>query len=144
VLATQNMKIDIAETINEKDKEFISESLFQYNCRKSGINDFSEITIYLRNEADEIIGGIIGWSRWGWSHIENLWIDELNRNKGYGGQLLSEFEEISLQRGCSFIDLDTFNFQAPSFYVKYGYKEMFVMDGIKHGITKHYLKKELL
>jgi ribosomal protein S18 acetylase RimI-like enzyme len=139
------MKIHIESTDKPTNEEIehISESLFQYNCKASGINDFRPFATYLKNENNEILGGVIGWTRWSWAHIENLWISENYRKLGYGKKLLDEAERIARERKCKMIDLDTFNFQAPEFYKKYGYEELFVLNGIDLGVTKHFFQKKL-
>lgn len=137
------MKIEFKENPTVHDIEFISESLFEYNCEKVGINDYKSIVFLLKSDMDEVCGGIIGWSRWGWAHIDNLWIKETHRGNGFGIKLLNMFELVAEERGCKMIDLDTFNFQAPEFYLKNGYKQLFVLTGIANNTTKHFFNKVL-
>ena len=137
------MKIEYIDNPKQNDIEIISESLFQYNCREVGVNDYKQIAFFLKNEKEIIVGGIIGWTRWGMAHIDNLWIEEMHRGKGYGLQLLKCAEAVALERGCTFVDLDTFDFQAPIFYLKHGYREMFVLDGFGNGNKKYFMKKNL-
>lgn len=123
--------------------EQISERLFQFNCEKSGINDYTKFTVVVRNDTNEIVGGISGWSRWNWAHVDVLWLEEQYRGGGLGEQLIQSAESIAIQRGCSMIDLDTFNFQAPGLYKKLGYIQQHVLQGIGIGIQKYFFKKEL-
>ena len=53
-------------------------------------------------------------------------------------------EEEARKRGCQYVLLDTFEFQAPEFYKKKGYREVFVY--MEHEITgtHYYLSKKLL
>lgn len=138
------MKIEVNQNPSKLDIEYISNSLFEFNCHKVGINDFAEILIQLKNNSNQVCGGIVGWSRWNWAHIENLWIMEEYRGHGFGKQLLAQFETIAINRNCAFIDLDTFNFQAPEFYIKNGYQKQFVIDGIGHNVSKYFFKKSLI
>lgn len=137
------MKIEVNLNPSKLDIEYISNSLFEFNCNKVGVNDFAEILIQLKNTNNQVCGGIVGWSRWNWAHIENLWIMEEYRGRGFGKNMLNQFETIALNRNCAFIDLDTFNFQAPEFYIKNGYKKIFEIDGIGHNVCKFFLKKSL-
>ena len=137
------VKICIENTPADSDYDEVSEKLFEYNCEKSGVNDFKRFGVYLRNEDNKIIGGLNGWTRWEWAHIENLWIEESYRNQGFGKILLKFAEEISTSRNCKFIDLDTYSFQAPNFYKMNGYEELFIIDGMSKDIKKHFFKKFL-
>ena len=137
------MKIQYNDNPTLQDIEYISESLFEYNCSNVGKNDFKKLVIELRNDDNKLCGGIVGWSRWDWAHIDNLWIKEEYRGNGFGYNLLHQFEHIAKQRECKFIDLDTFNFQAPEFYRKNGYNELFVIRGIANGTEKYFFKKTL-
>ena len=137
------MKIELIQNPSKDKIEYISNSLFEFNCYKVGLNDLSEIFIQLSNDNDQVCGGIVGWSRWDWAHIENLWIMEEYRGNGFGKDLLKMFESIAINRKCKFIDLDTFNFQAPNFYKNQGYIELFVLDGIANNTSKHFFKKEI-
>jgi len=137
------VKIYIENNPAESDYDEISEKLFEYNCEKSGVNDYERFGIYIRNVNNEILGGLNGWTRWEWAHIENLWIEESLRNQGFGKTLLKNAEIIAVSRNCKFIDLDTYSFQAPDFYKKNGYDEIFILDGMNNNIKKHFFKKML-
>ena len=57
--------------------------------------------------------------------------------------MLSQVEALARVRGCGMIDLSTFSFQAPAFYRKHGFVELFAMDIPSRGIKKHFLQKLL-
>ncbi|WP_272899885.1 GNAT family N-acetyltransferase [Tolypothrix bouteillei] len=42
------------------------------------------------------------------------------RGEGYGDALLATAEQEAVKRGCQYVYLDTFSFQAPEFYRKQG------------------------
>lgn len=137
------MKTEIQNKPLSCDIEYISNSLFQFNCSKVGVNDYEDLVILLKDDDEKIMGGIVGWTRWNWAHIDNLWIDEKYRNQGYGLSLLSLAEKIATERKCNIIDLDTFDFQAPEFYLKNGYEKLFTLDGFGNNNSKIFLKKKL-
>lgn len=41
---------------------------------------------------------------------------------------LKKAEETAKERGCKYAFLDTFSFQAPMYYEKYGYKEVLALE----------------
>ena len=58
-------------------------------------------------------------------------------------ELLKRAEQAASDRGCKYVFLDTFSFQAPEFYKKMGYKEVFVREEYPVTGKRHYLVKEL-
>lgn len=124
--------------------EDLSERLFRFNVATSGRDDFQPFAILLRRGADDVVGGACGWTRWDWAHIDTLWIDEPYRGHGNGANLLAQADTLARSRRCRMIDLDTFSFQAPSFYRRHGYEEYAVLEGMGEGITKHFFRKPLL
>ena len=55
--------------------------------------------------------------------IKYLWVKEYLRGQGTGKKLLWEAEKEAEKRNCKYVFLDTFSFQAPDFYKKYGYQQ---------------------
>lgn len=54
-----------------------------------------------------------------------------------------EIEAIAKQKGCTFIKLNTFSFQAPDFYKRFGYDLVCVYDDAPRGFKHYYFKKEM-
>jgi len=65
------------------------------------------------------------------------------RKQGFGRRLLEEAEKISREKECSFIQLNTFSFQAPGFYQKHDYKVIAVVENAPDTHQHYYLIKEL-
>jgi GNAT superfamily N-acetyltransferase len=97
----------------------------------------------LQTTDEDIVGGIIGATYWDWFYINLMWIRDDYRSRGYGHQLLAQAEEEAKKRGAKFAHLDTFSFQAPEFYKKYGYQVFGELDHFPEGHTRYFLKKEL-
>jgi len=47
------------------------------------------------------------------------------------------------KRGARYAYLDTFDFQAPEFYKKYGYEVFGVLEDFPSGHTRYFMKKQL-
>ena len=90
-----------------------------------------------------LIGGIDGFTRWGWFSIVTLFVAEDFRRHGVGGRLLREAEQEAVRRGCHAAVVDSFSFQAPGFYLRCGYEEFGRLEDFPPGQTRHYLKKSL-
>jgi ribosomal protein S18 acetylase RimI-like enzyme len=86
---------------------------------------------------------LIGVTYWNWFYINLMWIKEDLRGRGYGCQLLTLAEEEARQRGAKHAYLDTFTFQAPGFYQKYGYRIFGELPDFPAGHTRYFLTKQL-
>jgi N-acetylglutamate synthase-like GNAT family acetyltransferase len=72
---------------------------------------------------DQVIaGGVFSEMFWDWLHIDLLWLIEELRAQGYVHQLLTRMEDEARQRDARHVYLDTYSFQTPEFYTKYGYR----------------------
>lgn len=47
------------------------------------------------------------------------------------------------RRGCKYAFMDTFSFQAPSFYKNHGYGEVFTLEAYPYTGKRHYYTKEI-
>ena len=132
---------------NQEDSDYIRKKVIEHNLSKlpdDVKHPVKNISFILRDEEDEILGGITGTIFGYHLHIDFLWVDESLRGKGYGKQLLEHIEEIAQKNKCNLIQLDTFSFQAPNFYQKYGYEIIGVIE--EHPTKDHkqyYLSKRL-
>jgi GNAT superfamily N-acetyltransferase len=91
-----------------------------------------------------IEAGIIGVLYcWNILYVDAIWVDETSRGRGLGTQLMSRLESEAKSRGSSLSHLDTFDFQARSFYEKLGYELFGTLDGCPPGHKRYFLKKSL-
>jgi GNAT superfamily N-acetyltransferase len=72
-----------------------------------------------------------------------LWVREELRRRGIGQGLLAEAERRALALGCHSSWLDTFSFQGPDFYPKFGYHE-FARLSYPPDHQRIFLKKRLI
>ena len=103
------------------DRGAIGRGLRAYNTARVGPSKWKPLTIVAR-EGRRIVGGLKGHSHWDWLFISLLWVDESHRGKGLGTRLVRLAEREARRRGCRSVWLDTFDFQAPRFYPKLGYR----------------------
>lgn len=83
--------------------------------------DESEVIQYIVKDNDNIVGGIYGFLKDDYAEIDMLWIHKDYRNKKLATNLMSKFEQKSIEKGISQFILGTGEFQARNFYEKLGY-----------------------
>ena len=114
-----------------------------YNQEQAGDDASKSLCFVIQGPDENILGGVIGATHYDWLYVDLMWIKEELRGQGYGDKLLELTEEEARKRGAKNAYLDTFSFQAPGFYKKYGYQVFGELSGFPEGHTRYYLKKEL-
>lgn len=108
-----------------------------------GLSDVRPLHLISSDDTGSTIGGAVGRT-WGQCcELQQLWVAAERRQQGIGSQLLESFEREAAARGCALIYLDTFSFQAPSFYALRGYVEVLRVTGYTGGVVKVTLQKKI-
>ena len=95
-----------------------------------GIAPARELTVQVLDAAGDLAAGMSGWT-WGVAAgIGLTWVRETSRGDGLGARLLAEFEIEARSRGCTRVFVTSFTFQAPGFYQRHGYREIFRWQGV--------------
>jgi len=89
----------------------------------------AELTVSC-TDAGELVAGVSGWTWQEAAGIGLTWVREDRRGTGLGGQLLARFEQTAEERGARRVFVTSFTFQAPEFYERHGYREIFRWDGV--------------
>jgi ribosomal protein S18 acetylase RimI-like enzyme len=121
----------------------IGQGISDYNTQQAGDDQGRNLCFVLRGPDQEVVGGVIGATHWNWLYINLMWIKDEFRGRGYGHRLLALAEEEARNRGATHAYLDTFSFQAPGFYQKYGYEVFGELSDFPVGHQRFYLKKQL-
>ena len=102
-----------------------------------------KLTITMTDKAGEVVGGMFGDAFLGCLCVYRLWVADAWRGKGLGIRLMALVEEKAREAGCSTMQLDTFDFQAPRFYEKLGFEEFGRFRYFPDGPEKVFLFKKL-
>ena len=137
----------IIQECDDKLGEEVIDKLVYYNLSKVPLKqnkEFISINKIIKNEKGEIIAGILSRMYcWNCLFVDTLFVDEIYRGQGLGEKLLKEVEKVARNKGCELIHLDTFDFQAKDFYLKYGYEIFGVLEDCPQGHCRYYLKKKV-
>lgn len=126
-----------------EEQEYLEDRLYEHNRLQTNQDDGQLFAFFIRNEQEEIVAGISGWT---WAHaceIRTLWVHHNLRGQGYGKSLLASAEQEALDRGCQVILINSYSFQAPEFYQKSGYTLECQLSNFPPGHQLHYLVKRL-
>ena len=105
-----------------EDADIIDDGLGEYNHSQAPYeHEFIWLNKKVLDEDGNTIAGIIaGVQGWNSAHIEMMWVDEKQRNRGIGTYLLSDFEREAKEKGAYMVILDALDWQMP-FFEKHGY-----------------------
>ena len=124
-------------------RQYVRDHLNTFNVGVTGFTAYHSVSVFLRDEHDEVLGGCLGELWGGWLFVQILWVAEPLRGRGYGRQLLAAAERYAVGRGCTRAWLTTFSFQAPEFYPKLGYEPFAVLENHPVGHRHHFFQKRL-
>ena len=125
------------------DWEVIGGGISNFNQQKAGEDKGRNLCFVICDPDDSVVGGVIGSIFWKWLHVDLMWIREDLRGQGYGQHLLTSLEEEARKQGVKYAYLDTFSFQAPEFYKKYGYRVFGELADFPSGHQLFFMTKEL-
>ena len=99
---------------NQKNCDYIrNNSSYAHNNTING-----DFIIYDNNE---IIGGALGYIRFGWYQLTDFYIDERYRGKGLGSEIIKKIEQFAKENNAIGVKINSWSFQVPKFYQKLGY-----------------------
>ena len=136
------MQVRLENTESQKS-QIIGDLIRSYNRSKREVAESEPLNLYVEDEYGEIMAGLVAETFGNWLEIEYLFVKEDLRGQGIGSQLLQQAEYEAKKRNCRFAFVNTYQFQAPAFYQKHGYKEVFTMKDYPYTGQRHYYQKEL-
>lgn len=112
-----------------------------YNTAQAGTHLRERIASFIKDAQGMVLGGIVADIKWGWLHVDWLWIDEGIRKDGWGARLLATMEQYASDKGITHFHLETTSFQALPFYQKQGYTVFGELPDMPPGHISYFLKK---
>ncbi|MBV8835878.1 MAG: GNAT family N-acetyltransferase [Alphaproteobacteria bacterium] len=118
--------------------------LLKFNEQAVGNASARTLAILLKEPTtDDVVGGLWARSLWGSLLIDIVFVPENLRRTGVGTSLLRQAEQEAIRRGCRDMWLDTYAFQARSFYEKLGFTIFGTLNGPPPVFPRFFLKKTL-
>ena len=136
------MHIRLEDTESQKAQK-IGELVRSYNRSKREAAESEPLNLYVEDDSGELLAGLVAETFGNWLEIEYLFVKEELRGQGIGSQLLQRAESEAKNRNCRYVFVNTYQFQAPAFYQKHGYQEVFTLKDYPCTGQRHYYQKDL-
>jgi ribosomal protein S18 acetylase RimI-like enzyme len=107
--------------LSPAERQAISQGLDAYNAAATGYHDAQDLA-FVAQDGGELVGGLVGYSWGGICEVMWLWIADGHRRHGLGGRLIEAAVAEAAARGCAYVQLATYDFQAPDFYRRHGFE----------------------
>jgi len=139
-------RFDIYEDSTEESQKIVHAGMGKHvdehvgELRKE--NREIRIKSIIKNDDEQVIGGILCYTTLGTMNIEEFWVDERYRGQGYGKDLLMNAEALARENDCIAVQTACFTFQNLDFLYKHGYSAYGVSDAYPNGVKEYYLIKK--
>ncbi len=137
-------RTEVADGLPDLDARLSAELDAFNSAATDGTATARELTVQIHADDGDLAAGLSGWT-WGIAGgIAMTWVREQSRGDGLGARLLECFETEARARGCTHVFVTSFTFQAPGFYERHGYREIFRWEGVPSaGAADVHFRKEL-
>src|SRR5262252_9566799 len=113
---------------SSKDVQFLEDQINEHNVMRTGRRDFQPLGVFVGGDDGSIIAGLYVSPRWT-LEVKFVWVREDLRGRGHGRRMLEAAGAEARKRGCEHVWLDSYTFQAPTFYRQFGYQAFGSLDG---------------
>ena len=134
---------DLATSPRSEDDKIVIAGLQASNAQLTG-HTTQHYSVFARNESGKIIGGSLVYVGRDSAFIDVIWVDPSYRLQGIGQSLLKEAEKQAQKHDCIWIKLDTYEFQAPEFYLKCGFEIYGEVKNYTREQSKIFLRKKVM
>jgi 8-oxo-dGTP pyrophosphatase MutT (NUDIX family)/GNAT superfamily N-acetyltransferase len=122
------LQLSIEDQPSAADINALGMALDSYNREFLGDTGYARLGVFVRNETGAMVAGLVGSTYARWLFVADLWVHADLRRRGIGSHLLALAERRAIELGCHSAMLDTFSFQGPAFYPRFGYRPYGALD----------------
>jgi ribosomal protein S18 acetylase RimI-like enzyme len=109
-----------------------------------GLPPIRPFSIYIKDQNQNVLGGVSGTLFYGSLYVDTLWIDKALRHQKWATKLMHEAEKVGREHGAVFATLNTMDWEALPFYEKLGYSVEFIREGYAKDSKNVYAKKNAI
>lgn len=136
-------RLDLTASPSPEELAIIGDGLSAFNDADVGPSGRQPVAVLIRDVEEKVIGGLYGYTAWGWLFTQWLFIPEALRGTGMVGKLLAQAETEARARGCHGAWIDTFSPVARNAYMRQGYEIFGELPEFPKGRTRTFLRKLL-
>lgn len=138
------MHITVTETLDEETLDTVRLGLRAHNSPYIDPTQRKPLAVFSQDDSDQVVAGLTGETWGNWLSVDWLWVADSQRGCGTGRQVLLAAEQEAIARGCRFVRLETFSFQARPFYEKLGYRLQMTLQNYPIEHECYFLTKTLI
>lgn len=127
----------------QEDEQVLNDGISDEATLKKNMERIKPFRIFIKDAHGIVFGGASGTIFYGSLYVDMLWLKEELRHQGLGRKLMMEAEKIGRDRQCTFVTLNTMDWEALPFYQKLGYEIEFVREGYVNESKMYMLRKKL-
>jgi len=139
----RNDLLPVTDDPSPEDFRTIREGLAAHTRVSEVSADGKRLTVFMRDDDDKVVGGLISATYWGWLDIQMIWVTDDLRDQGFGRELLQLAEHEAKQRGCAYSFADVSSFQALGFFAAEGYTPFATLPHRPHNYRTYFMQKQL-
>ena len=129
--------------LTEQQQAIVNDGFEQHSAAQSAPAYQPEKMHWKVETNKQLVAVLTANQLWDWLYIDELWVADDYRHKGYGKELMHSAEAFSQEAGLCGLWLWTQSWQAADFYKKLGYKEFTVFEDFPRGYNRIGLRKTL-
>lgn len=136
------VSIRVHDACPPEESRRIDTGLGEANDAAAPLHEVEPLSCFAHADDGQVVGGAVG-RRWGrCCELQQLWVEPALRRQGLGARLVRAFEARARAHGCTQFYLETYSFQAPSFYAGLGYRPAHALEAYPHGIVRYLMVKQ--
>lgn len=136
--------LEIETNLSAAESDLLRARLDEHNLPFTGPRKTTDIGLVVRDQAGEVVAGLIGSCLWDWLHINVIWVAPELRGQRIGSRLLASAEQDAVAQERRLAMLHTFSFQARPFYEAHGYRAIFEFEDFPVGHSQFLMTKALV
>jgi len=135
--------LELTSRFDDAERAAIFNPLIEFNHAKAGDANYIPLNVLLRDQQNNVVGGLWGHTAFGWLCVELLYFPQNLRGKGFGRTAMTRAETEAITRGCQYAWLDTHEFQSKAFYEALGYTCFGELADYPNGFARYFMRKNL-
>ncbi|HEY1930354.1 MAG TPA: GNAT family N-acetyltransferase [Caulobacteraceae bacterium] len=120
----------------------LENELYAYNAERTGFRDGRGLGFVIERDGARV-GAVAGYTWGGVCELRQLWVREDCRGQRFGSELMEAAISEARRRGCAYIFLSTYDFQAPTFYKRLAFEQIAEIKDKPLGHTEFIFRRSL-